>query len=132
LPKKLEVVEPLDGFSLLAILEYALSAGIVILAAAGAGLAGGADALEGALAGTVVDGAVEVSGLSLFNLNFSFVVVFTYGFDPESFSRPKIRVDPNDVTPYASYAVFCSCDNCAFKPYIRTNMKQTYLVAPFS
>jgi len=91
LPKKLEAVDALDGFSLLAIWEYALSAEIVVLAIAGAGLAGGVDARAGALVGP--DGAVELSGVSVFNLNFSFIVVSTYGFDPESFSRPKIRVD---------------------------------------
>jgi hypothetical protein len=74
----------LDGFSLLAMLEdvWVVEAGI------GAAVAVLVAPAVVALGGAVVDGPAEGIGLSAFNLKVSLILVFTYGFDPEFFSRP--------------------------------------------
>jgi hypothetical protein len=84
LPKKLDPLEPLDGFSLLAMLEDVWVAEVGLEAAVAVFVAVAAVAFGGA----VVDGPAEGIGLSAFNLKVSFILTFTYGFDPEFFSRP--------------------------------------------
>ena len=88
MPKKLDPLEPLDGFNLLAMFvdvwvaePGCLEAPVVVFVAAA-----GRPAVT--LVAAADAGPADRTGLSAFNLQISYVLTFAYGFDPEFFSRP--------------------------------------------